>query len=401
MISAGNIKMALEAIRSAKWRSLLTCLGIVIGVVSVVTTVSLGEGVKQRIIAQINKAGSDLITVRPGRSISTANLFSFFGTGSLTEADIRTIESTVGVKEAAPFVYVNGFPRTNEREYKDALIIATNEKAPDMMNQKIAFGNFYAAGDAQRDVAVIGKRVAEQLFQENVPVGKLLTIRDQRFVVVGVFEEFDVSPLAPNADYNSAVFVPYEAGKQLSGGQAHIYQILARPHDPDATHRVANNINATLTSAHSGQTDFSVLKQEDTMALANEVLNMLTSFIAGIAGVSLVVGGIGILNIMIVSVTERTREIGVRKAVGATNNQIMGQFLTEAIVLSLTGGLIGILLSIVANFVLRISTNLTPVLTWPIMVIAVAVSVFVGIIFGIMPALKAARKHPIDALRYE
>lgn len=401
MISGGNVKMAWEAITSSRWRSLFTMLGIIIGVVSVVTTVSLGEGAKHRVVGQINHAGPDLLTIRPGRRASPTSLLGSLGGGSLSEADLRTVQSAPGVKDAVPFSYINGIPRTSERDYSDGLVLATSEGAPGVLNQELVFGNFFHGEDIHKDVAVIGKRVAEQLFQENVPIGKLFQIRDKQFVVIGIFDEFDTSPLSPNADYNAAVFIPVEAGKKLGGDQANFYQILARPQDPSATDQTAQSITDTLSATHAAQTDFSVLKQSDNLALANDVLNMLTGFVASIAAVSLIVGGIGILNIMFVSVTERTREIGVRKAIGATNRQILGQFLTEAVMLSLSGGIIGVILSLLVNYLLRIFTDLTPVLTWPIMTLAVGVSVSVGVIFGITPALKAARKHPIDALRHE
>lgn len=404
--ASGNIKMAREAIRSAKWRSLLTMLGIIIGVVSVVTTVSLGEGVKQRIVGQINKSGPDLITVRPGRVSERPNLggggiFSTFGSGSLNETDYKVVESTPGVKSAVPFAYVNGVPHTSTNKYDEGLIIAATEGVPGVLNQKLEYGEFYAKHDSEKKVAVIGKRVAERLFEENVPIGKLFKVRDEQFVVIGIFEEFDNSPLAPHADYNSAIFIPMGAGREVSAGQSQIYQILVRPADPAAVDLAVSAIKGSLSGAHAGQTDFSVLKQEDNLALANSVLNLLTSFVASIAAISLIVGGIGILNIMFVSVTERTHEIGIRKAVGATNRQILAQFLTEALILSLTGGLLGIVFSLLANYLLRIFTDLTPVLTWPIMIIAVGVSASVGVVFGITPALKAARKHPIDALRHD
>jgi len=406
ILSSGNLKMAREAIRSARWRSMLTMLGIIIGVVSVITTVSLGEGVKQRIVGEINKSGSDLITIRAGHvvgrnNLSSGNLLGTVASGSLSEADYKTVQSTPHVKSAVPFAYVNGIPKTNDREYDRALIIGTNEGVPEALNQKMEYGKFFSRFDTEKEVAVIGKRVAEQLFQENVPIGKLFNVRDQQFVVVGIFEEFEAGPLAPHADYNSAIFIPLSAGKKVSGAGSQIYQILARPSSPSATDQAVTALNQTMSAAHSGQKDFSVLKQDETLAQANDVLNLLTSFIASIAAISLIVGGIGILNIMFVSVTERTYEIGIRKAIGATNRQILGQFLTEAVLLSLMGGLLGIVLSLLVNYLLRIFTSLTPVLTWPIMAIAVGVAVGVGTIFGITPALKAARKHPIDALRHD
>jgi putative ABC transport system permease protein len=407
MLGPSNIKMAREAIKSSRWRSMLTMLGVVIGIVSVVTIVSLGEGAKQRIVGQINHGGSDLITVRPGRltkQTSTGVLTGLFGglnTGFLSEADYATVDAANGVKEAIPFAYINGIPKSHDREFIDAMVIATTDQAPQAINQKLNYGAFFTKSESDRDVAIVGKRVAEQLFQENVPIGKLFTIRGRQFVVRGVFEEFDVSPLVPNADYNNAIFIPYESGKKLDNGQVRLYQVLARPESANHLDQTAEAIRTSLANTHSGQVDFTVLLQQDIQAAAQKTLDLLTGAIGAIAAIALVVAGIGIMNIMLVSVTERTREIGVRKAIGATNRQILGQFLTEAALLSLTGGMLGILFSLLTNYLLRVFTNLTPVLTWQIIVFATIISMGLGIVFGIMPALKAARMRPIDALRHE
>lgn len=401
---SGNLQIAVESLRSSKWRSLLTMLGIIIGVVSVVTTVSLGEGAKRSIVAQINQSGAHLITVRPGQAVNKSNqpasLLGSTYAGTLSESDYKTVSQVPGTKHAVPFSYVSSSISKGERTYDDGIVIGTTEDLPEALGQKLIYGSFFQDDEPQRNAAVIGQRVAEELFGENVPVGKYLKVRGKQFIVRGIFEEFDTSPLAPNSDYNTAVFIQYDVGKELTG-DSDIYQLLVHPTDPEQTDRVASSITGALRSTHAGQDDFSVLKQEDKLADANEVLTMMTGFVAGIAAISLIVGGIGILNIMLVAVTERTHEIGIRKAVGATNKQIMDQFLTEAIILSVTGGIIGIILSLLANYLIRIFTALAPVLTLNVMVIAFCISVLVGIIFGVTPALTAARKHPIEALRHE
>lgn len=401
---SGHFRIAVAALRSNKWRSLLTMLGIVIGIVSVVTTVSLGEGAKRGIIDQINQSGADLITVRPGQSArGSAQLTNFFGTsysGTLSESDYRAVLNVPGTKHVVPLSFVSNMVTRDDRKFDEGMVIGTTESLPEALGQKLLFGTFFQDDEPQRNAAVIGQRVAERLFGENVPIGKYLTVRGKQFFVRGIFEEFDTSPMSPNSHLNSAIFIQYEVGKELTGA-SDIFQILVHPADGRQTAGVAELIAGGLRAAHAGQDDFSVLQQKDKLADANNVLTLMTGFVAGIAAISLVVGGIGILNIMLVAVTERTHEIGIRKAIGATNKQILDQFLTEAIILSVSGGVIGILLSLLANYLIRILTNLTPVLSWPIMAIAFGVSIVVGIVFGVTPALIAARKRPIDALRYE
>ncbi len=410
MLLGGYLKLATVSIRSARWRSLLTMLGIIIGVLSVITIVSLGEGVKKQVSDQIVQRGSDLITIMPGEHVKRDGTGKIVGFNSLinqagtafSESDYKTVAQIKHLKEVVPFARVVGLVETKERNYQDANVIATTAGLPDVLNQKIEYGSFYKDDEAAMNSAVIGRRVAEQLFQENVPLGKSFTIRGREFVVRGVFEEFAVRPsFLPGEDHDNAIFIPYKAGQELMGGNIQIYQVLARPSDIGQIGPAIHDITEAMKSNRAGQEDFTILRQEESIALANSVLSLITNLITGIAAISLLVGGIGIMNIMLVSVTERTREIGVRKAVGATNRQILYQFLTEAAVLSLSGGFLGVLLSLLANFLLRVFTDLQPVITLPVVGIASGVALGVGILFGAMPALRAARKDPILALKYE
>lgn len=403
---SGNYRMALESIRSNKWRSLFTMLGIVIGVVSVVTTVSIGEGAKRSIIKQIDQAGADIITVQPGhaaeagRGVSETTVFTSAYTGSLTEKDYEAVSQARDVQSAIPFSYVTNTVTREDKTYDKTSVIGTNEALPTGLGQKLLYGTFFDDDEPQDNAAIIGQSVAEELFGENVPIGKSFMIRDKQFIVRGIFDEFDNNPLAPDANYNHTIFIPYKTSKELTG-KSDIYQILVKPTDSKRTAAVAANVDGAMMAAHAGQRDFSVLEQKDRLKSSNYILSVMTGFVAGIAAISLIVGGIGILNIMLVSVAERTHEIGIRKAVGATNQQILSQFLTEAVILSVVGGLVGIGFSFFTNYLLRIFTDLAPVMTWPIVVLAFSVSVLVGVIFGVTPALTAARKRPIDALRYE
>lgn len=407
MIGA-HTRMALASIGSARWRSFLTMLGVIIGVVSVVTIVSLGEGVKQQLSNQVKHGGQDLITIRGGHlgsrdrngKIKNINLLNLFAGINLTDNDVQTTQKIAGLKMVAPFAIVTGTPKSDEgMTYESATVVATNDKAAEALNQQVLYGGFFAPDDNNKPVAVIGKRVAEQLFRANAPVGRMLELRGQKYIVQGVFQEFDPNPLSPGLDYNQAIFIPYDYIKKTGVVTLSPYQILIRPGDGQTIESTTQALTTELKQAHDGQVDFTVLRPADTSAAADSVLNLMTRLVTAIAAISLFVGGIGIMNIMLVAVSERTHEIGIRKSIGATNRQILGQFLTEAVVLSTTGGLIGVLLSLVANYFLRLFTNLQPVITFPIMGIAVMVAIGVGVFFGITPAIKAAKKDPIEALR--
>lgn len=407
MLITTNLKMAVQSIKATKWRSFLTMLGIIIGVVSVVTIVSLGEGVKREIEDQIRYFGSDVITVRPGKLINRSqdgqvrdvNLFAALNGGSLSDTDLAVIQKTPGVQLAVPVSTVSAVARLDNRELTNGFIFGTTEGMSDILRDKVKYGAFFGQADMDRNFAIIGKDVAEQLFQENVPLGRVMQIRDQTFIVGGVFEEFPANPLTPNLDYNAAVFVPLGVATQLNGGHTQIQQVFVKPADETQVDATATALNSALLQAHAGQRDFTVLRQSDNLAVANKILDLLTGLISGIAAISLIVGGIGIMNIMLVSVSERTHEIGIRKAVGATNRQILLQFLVEGAMISLVGAVIGVVAAYAINYLMRLFTALEPVITWQIVAVAMGVSLVVGVFFAIAPAMRAARKDPIEALR--
>lgn len=407
----GDVKIAVASLRRSKWRSGLAMFGIIIGIVSVVTIVSLGEGMKKQIVGQINRLGNDLITVRPGKVVSRDNKGNItkvdiasnvgFGAGSLSERDYDVIKNTPNIGIAVPISLISANVRIDDKQYDNGYVIGTNQDLPAALKQKITYGTFFSANESKKRVAIVGKTVAEEFFQENVPTGMTFTIHGQEFVVRGVFDKFEISPLGLSPDYNRAIFIPYEVGGDLTGGNSQLSQVLVRPKDPSQTGALISSINERLLEVHDKQNDFTILKQDENLTVTGDILNLLTGFIAGIAAISLIVGGVGIMNIMLVAVTERTREIGIRKAVGATNHQILRQFMIEATVLSVVGGVIGIILSLLCNYIIRVMTDLRPAITWQIFLVATGVSLLIGIIFGIAPAAKAASRDPIEALRYE
>ena len=407
----GKVKMALAALRTSKGRSLLTMFGVIIGIVSVVTTVSLGEGIKQQVVGQINRLGSDLITVRSGHIVTrdkkgnitkvNATTGLGFNSGSLSQADLKVIQSTPGAQKAVPIALVNGSLKVNGTEYTNNTIIGTSQDLPDIIKQKLAYGTFFTSDEARQQVAVIGQDAAIELFQELAPIGMTLSIRGQDFVVRGVLDRFAAPPLPLGPNFNDVVIIPYQTAQAVTNANTQLVQVLVLPSKPNTASAIITELNSRLYSAHGQQNDFTVLRQDENLSVTGDILNLFTAFVAGIGAISLLVGGIGIVNIMLVAVTERTREIGIRKAVGATNRQILGQFLIEASVLSLVGGIIGIVISFIMAAMIRLFTNMQPVITWQIVLIASGVALSIGIIFGITPAIKAARKDPIDALRYE
>ncbi len=407
MIFSEYIRVALASIRAARFRSFLTMFGIIIGVVSVITTVSLGEGVKHQISGQTNIVGNDLVTVRPGSlvkrdgdgKITGVNILSFLSSSKISDKDLQSIRQNPSVETAVPLSIIGGSASENDTHFNDGFIVATSENLPEVLNHQIEFGNFFKESDKTRKVAVIGVGIAENLFKENVPIGKTFQVRGEDYIVGGVFERFPANPLSPEADFNNGVFIPYETGKQLLGTDLNIYQVLVRPKDKNQIDPASAAITASLKENHQGQEDFTVLRQDEMATLADSVLGLITKTVTIMAAISLFVGGIGIMNVMLVSVTERTREIGIRKAVGATNRQIRAQFLVEAMVISVWGALVGVFLAGFANLMFRVLTDIEPIITWQSVCITAGVAIAIGILFGMIPAIQASRKDPIVALR--
>ena len=402
----GNVKTAIGSLRSAKWRSLLTMLGIIIGVSSVITVVSLGEGLKQQVVGQIHTLGSDVLTVRPGKLVSnhstrqSLNLLAFLSTSTLSEQDVSSISKLPVVSSAIPIDFVTNSAGADNIQLDNISVLGTNTELNDLLHLQMDVGTFFGRENAGDNVAVIGSAVAAQLFSGTNPVGHSIGILGQDFVVRGVIVPSSGGLIsAQQPDLNSTVFLPLAPAKNLAAGRVNISQILIKTKtgtDPDAA---VSDVRKVLLQNRAGAEDFTVLKQQQLLNLAGNVVNTATGFITGLAAVALLVGGIGIMDIMLVSVSERTREIGIRKAIGATNHQILSQFLIEGLALTIGGGFIGIIVSLVIFGFLRLYTNLHPVINAPVMILAVSVSVAVGVIFSVAPALKAARKNPIDALR--
>jgi putative ABC transport system permease protein len=407
-LTRGHFRAGLDSVRATKIRSFGTMLGIIIGVTSVITIVSIGQGIKQQITDQLHHIGGNIITVQPAQILtskaasSNLNLVSGSGiTAPLTSNDVNTVSTTPGVAASAPFSIATGSLQSETGTYSEDYVIGTTHQLPTLLNQSLAYGNFWDANNEYANVAVLGQTAAQKMFNVDVPLGHSFKFHGQIFIVQGIFNQFNSAPLGQQVNFNDAVFIPNAVAESLTNNTAPTYEILAEAKNSTQTAALAKLINDGLVKEHGGQGGFQVLSGDQTVAGTNNVLDLLTRLIAGIAAISLLVGGLGIMNVMLVSVSERLHEIGIRKAIGATNRQIMSQFLVESTVLSLSGGLIGIILAILIDIGLRAATYLTPDMSWQIVVISAGVAFLVGIIFGTIPAVKAARKDPILALRSE
>ena len=405
-ITRGQIKAGIDAVRRTKLRNFWTMLGIIIGVASVISVVAISEGVKQQISGHISKTGNDVITVQPsdvkfgGSSFDSLSLLSGLDvTGSLNNTDISRVANTPGVSQVAPLSAMSAQVKGDQTSYANGLVVGTYPDFPTIINNGLQYGNFLTSFDTQTNGVVLGSQAAIDLFNEDVPLGQQLIINGQTYTVRGIFNPFPATPLSSSSAFNKAVFISYANSESLTNNTITTYEILAKPSDPSNTASVTKAINANLLVSHNGQSDFSVLDQTQNLENSSAVLNLITRLIIIVAGISLLVGGIGIMNVMLVSVTERMHEIGIRKAVGATNRQILDQFMLESIMLSTVGGIIGIILAGIVDLVLRLISNLQPVISIEIIAIAFIVSMLIGVIFGSVPALKAAGKDPIEALR--
>ena len=406
-----NIKMALATLRGSKLRSLLTMLGIIIGVTSVITVISIGEGVKKQVESEINSLGSNLAQVQPGKTVirdeETGEVVAFdfsqaIGTSTLSEADVSDIDANENIESVTFFSIITGSANIAGEDIDSTTIMGTNDKVPEVLNQELEVGSFFGDEITNKNSTVIGYELAIDYFLDaESALGRSVTLRGESFTVVGVAADNSsaFSNFGPNL--NRTFFVPYEKAKEMNQGIALIQEIDYKVIDVERFDETNEEIRLALIENRGGEEDFSIIKSEELVAVTNSIFSILTSFVAAIAAISLVVGGIGIMNIMLVSVTERTKEIGIRKAIGASNRQILFQFLVEALTLSLLGGLIGVFLAMTIGWFVAAYTELSPALNLNMIILATSVSALVGIVFGIAPAWQAARKDPIESLRHE
>lgn len=400
-----SIKMAIDGMISNKLRTFLTLLGIIIGVGAVIAMVGLGFGVKENIRDNISKLGSNLLIITSGgRTASGARLAAGEG-ARLTYDDALAIEkqvdgiANISASVSSTYQLVMGNQNWTSR------VEGTTPSNFIMQNYDIEDGRALTARDlnSRARVCVIGPTVVESLFPEGDPVGKIMRINKAPFQVVGVLKSKGQS--GGGMDQDDIVFIPLTTAQNRMMGITHVQRITVQAADENIINDVQAEVEQVLRQRHKikegDYDDFTVGNMAAVMDTMMETANSITLLLGCIAAISLLVGGIGIMNIMLVSVTERTREIGIRKALGATYNNILLQFLIEAMVIGIVGGTLGVILGVGASYAISYIAGWTTVVSWWAVIIAVVFSVGIGLFFGIYPARKAALLDPIDALRYE
>lgn len=407
-----TFKTSIRGLTTHKSRSVLTILGIVIGITAIMLVMATSQGAKDLILSQIQGLGSQTIIVRAGREPHGPSDFTSIFTTSLKDREVEALKNPAlvrGVVAVAPNVVGSGTALYGS-ETKNASLLGTTPDVLQALDIQPRYGSFFTDADVagRASVAVLGSEVKKELFGDSDAVGETIKFYDRNFKVIGVFD--DVGQIGA-FDLDNNILIPATTANQYLIGANHYTVIMVRVESEAVVERAADDIRQTLRELHNitdpDKDDFFVATQADLAERVGTITGILSALLLSVAAISLIVGGIGIMNIMLVSVTERTREIGLRKAVGATTNDILRQFLFESVLLTSAGGVIGISLGAVLSFLMSIILTQVLGVNWgfafPITgaLLGFGVSAMVGLVFGIYPAKQASKKSPIEALRYE
>lgn len=400
-----HLHLAIDSLRQNRGRTFLSALGIAIGVASIVLILSLTGGINRLISTSSDKNNANLILVRPSNGkdatksiISELTNASQYSKSNLTLEDIETIKSIDGVSAVAPLAISNATITIADKSYPSSTVVATNDDLRDILNLKLKSGQFLDYS-LRENVAVLGYNTAEQIFGTTEAATRTFNYNGQQFMVVGVLEEQNDPINFNNVDFDNAILINIKYASTFESS-IQIQQINIRTSTTDHVDSVVKSIHDKLSAKKKSSEDFQIITGSEGLHPAGSLLSIISSMLTLVASISLIVGGVGIMNIMLVSVSERTREIGIRKAVGANSGHILLQFIFESMILSIIGGLMGFILGYIFAFLISIITPFAPHIDWQIIGITGLVSLVVGLVFGVYPALKAAHKDPITSLKF-
>lgn len=400
-----HLSIALDSLHRNRVRTFLSALGIAIGVASIVLIMSLTGGIGSLISASSDKNNANLILIRPstGKELAenlidelTAN--NQYAKSSLTLDDTTSIAKLGNIEAVAPIASNISAVTIGDKSYQSINVVATNADLIKTAKLALKNGQFFEESGTHNNAAVIGHDLATKLFGTTDILARTFQYGDQKFIIIGVLEKTD-SPINYNGvDFDNSILIDINFASSFESS-IQIQQINVRTTTTDSTESVAEEIKTKLTNSKKGDTTFQVLTGSSNFQPAGSLLSIISSMLTLVASISLIVGGVGIMNIMLVSVSERTREIGIRKAVGASSGNILLQFLFESIILSFIGGIMGIALGYATAFAISLITPFAPHISWSILGITCLTSLIVGVIFGVYPAAKAATKDPITSLK--
>lgn len=409
-----SLQTAIAGLKTNKMRAVLTILGIVIGIAAIMLIMSIGKGAEGLILNELGGMGAETIVIRPGKeptgpSDAAQALFS----DSLKKRDVEALKNKNNVPhlvDIAPVVIVNGSVSYLGETYRPTIFGWSAEMLGRMLNTVPREGYFFTESDIkqQAPVVVIGAKVKDELFGDSDAVGENIKIKNKNFRVVGVMPKKGQATLF---NIDESVVLPYTTAQTYLASVDYYHEIMIMAESPELVDRTVADVKTTLRNLHNitdpDKDDFNVVTQEGLINQIKNIIGVLTAFLSAVVAIALVVGGIGVMNIMLVAVTERTREIGLRKSIGATNKNIMLQFLLESVILTGVGGLIGVLVGATFSFLSAFVLSNVLGLAWTFsfslqaIMLGVGVSAFVGLVFGLYPAYKASLKSPMEALRYE
>jgi len=398
-----SYSLARESLHAHRMRTFLTTLGVVIGVFIISLILIVSSGLRQGVTNQISALNNNIVIVR-GSGANTTGMEAFSPLSIspitvLTGRDTNTLAKTAGVSEVAPMMFLNGQISSSTGDYKEITTVATSANFPTVFGLQLESGSWFANDETSKPWVILGDKLAQGLLGTTDPTGQVVTIKGQNFTVIGVLKPVNQPISLAGVDVDKAAFISMQNGLQFSGGVEQIGQIAVQAKDSKGLSSLEKNISATLAKNHTDDSEFTVKSGRDAVGALSGWLDTITIAALIFASVSLIVGGIGIMNIMLVSVTERIHEIGIRKAVGATRRHILNQFLVEALLITLYGGIIGLALAYIAGFLITLEFSLPLMFNWWIFAIGLGVPLAVGLLFGLWPAARAAKQDPIVALK--